>query len=90
MSAILAGVTNSLREQAKKAATEELKKVAAKMQEHRKGIRLATEKLQKEVTEHEKAIAALNEDAAQVQADFEADWGPWNNGKPEAVKTEDN
>lgn len=84
---VLDGVNNSLRQQAQKSATEELKKVAIKINEHNKGIRLAREKVEKEVAEHEKSVLSLHEDAERIVKEFEADWGPWSN-KVEVVKGE--
>lgn len=80
------GALTQIRQAAQKASQEEIKKIAQKMVEHNKGKRLAAAKLQATITEHDVAIAKLEEDAAQVVADFEADWGPWDT-KPQIVVT---
>lgn len=78
------GAISQLRAAAQKAASEEIKKVAATIVENQKGIRLANAKVATVVAEHEKNITTAQEKAAAIISEFEADWGTWDT-KPEAV-----
>lgn len=81
---LLSGAISQLRTAAQKAATEEIKKIAAVIIENQKGIRLAEQKAETIKQEHQKNIEAAQAKADQIIAEFEADWGPWDS-KPEAV-----
>lgn len=73
-----------LRQAAQKAAQEQIKGVTQKIVEAQRAKRLEQAKSNETLKKLEETLETLNEQAAQIVADFEAGWGTWDN-KPTEV-----